>query len=77
MIKDLVVNLALEVARDPAAEFAISIAAAIGSFGSGVSIAVRTAARMSQSSRGEVMGFAGVARTLARSAASGNAATTG
>jgi hypothetical protein len=28
LIKDLVVNLALEVARDPAAEFAISIAAA-------------------------------------------------
>ena len=39
MIKDLVVNLALEVARDPAAEFAISIAAAFEAHIAGIAFA--------------------------------------
>jgi hypothetical protein len=39
MIKDLVVNLTLEAARDPAADFAISIAAAFGAHIAGIAFA--------------------------------------
>jgi nucleotide-binding universal stress UspA family protein len=39
MIKDLVVNLTLEAARDPAADFAISIAAAFGAHVAGIAFA--------------------------------------